>query len=104
MLSNRQIDRIAKTLYPSSEFSHRERKHLRQAVREEMEEYLDKNPDATYEDVQQYYENRETMAEQQGTSNFRATKIIILVGLLIAILCAVLFSISNSWTPPTYKI
>ena len=51
MLSKRQINRIVKKLYPPSAFSHRARKHLKMAMREEISEYLDEHPNATYEDL-----------------------------------------------------
>ena len=104
MLSSRQIDKIIKNIYPTSTLSRKARKHFRLAMREEIEEYLDEYPNATYEVVQQHYENSEILMTLQESSAVHITKIIVYIGLLLVIVCAIFFSISNGWTPPTYNI
>lgn len=104
MLSSRQIDKIIKKIYLTSTLPRKARKHFRLAMREEIEEYLDEYPNATYEAVLQHYENSEIPLTLQKSSAVYITKIIVCIGLLLVIVCAIFFSISNSWTPPTYSI
>ncbi len=101
MLSKRQIDRIVKKKYPAFAYSHKERKFLRLAMREEITEYLDEYPNATYEELQQHYGNGISTI-LQDFSTVHMTKIIVCIGVLLAIVCAIVYSISNGWIPPTY--
>ena len=106
MLNQRQIDQIAKQMYPSSAFPYKERIHLRQAAKEGIAEYAAANPDATYEEILQYYADEESVESIQESPTMYTTKIIVCTGLLIAIVCAVcFFVVSNSWDDypsPTY--
>lgn len=104
MLSNRQITKIAQKMYPSSAFSYKERIYLRQAAKEGITEYLAENPDATYEEIQQHYADSEISATMQESSAMYMPKIIICIGLLLAIVCTLLFTLSNGWTPPTHIV
>ena len=104
MLSSRQIDKIIKKICPTSTLSHKARKYFRLEMREEIEEYLNEYPNATYEEVLQHYENSEVPTTLQESFTVYITKIIVCLGMLFVIVCAILFSISNSWTPPTYCI
>lgn len=97
MLSHRQIDQIAKQMYPSSAFPYKERIHLRKAAKEGIAEYATANPDATYEEILQYYTDGESSESIQKSPTMYTTKIIVCTGLLIAIICAVCFFVSNSW-------
>lgn len=89
MLSDRQIHKLSQKIYPSSVFSRKERKHLRQAIAEEIKIYLEEHPDVTYENVQQHS---------------HTTKIILCIVLVIIVLCAIFYSISNNWLPPSYTV
>lgn len=105
MLSQRQIDQIAKQMYPSSAFPYKERIHLRKAAKEGIAEYAAANPDATYEEILQYYTDEESSESIQKSPTMYITKIIVCIGLLIAVVCVICYFISISWnnySSPTY--
>lgn len=97
MLNHRQIDQIAKQMYPSSAFPYKERIHLRQAAKEGITEYAAANPDASYEEILRYYADEENSGSIQESPTMHMTKIIVCIGLLITIVCAACFFVSNSW-------
>ena len=104
MLSDRQIRKLSQKIYPSSVFSRKERKHLRQAIAEEIKIYLEEHPDVTYENVQQHFTDVVFSANQQEKQHSHTTKIILCIILVIIVLCAIFYSISNNWLPPSYTV
>ncbi|MDE6850924.1 MAG: hypothetical protein K2J67_00330 [Lachnospiraceae bacterium] len=98
------MNKIAKQMYPSSAFPFKERMHLRQTAKETITEYLDKNPNVTYEEILQHYVDNEESITSQKLSTVHRTKIIVCIGLLLAIICTLCFSIVNGWNPPTYIV
>lgn len=102
MLNHGQIIKLAKQMYPSSSFPYKERLHLRQTAIEEIAEYLDENPNATYEEILQHYTDNDELPINQKSSTIYMTKITLCIGLLLAIICTLCFSIANGWNPPTY--
>lgn len=104
MLSSQQIDKLVKKIYPASTFSRKERTYFRRAMREDITEYLEEHPDATYEDVQQHFADQEIPEDMQESFPLRKTMSIVCIALLLVIICAILINLSNTWEPPTYYI
>jgi hypothetical protein len=102
MLTTRQLNKLAKRIYPSEMYSRIERKKLRLAIKDEMMSYLEEHPHTTQEDLQRYFIGDESLSLRQEISSSRLLKIVAVVGGCIIVFCVILYIIASTWESPTY--
>lgn len=103
MLSQKEIYKLAKQIYPVSLYSRFERKQLRQSITIDIQEYIEAHPDISYTALKEKFCDSELLLKQHELTTQNFLKIVIITSILLILICLIVYFISSTWTPPTYS-